>query len=448
MKEISSKDRKQLAKQRKTAAKQAQKFHKQQEKKAKKSSSASSKRSSSKIEQAVNSRKPIKFENISREEKFRRESDKKIRNLKPQDFEDGYYIDEYSERIKQERRAKQIHEQESEVIRRNHKPLTAKQIRMKRIVMSVSILLIVLVIGAVLSLTVLFKTEKIVVEGGKYYYDEQIIAFSNVKLQQNIFIASFGSTPEEISENLPYVEDAKISFSIPDTVTIKITDAVPSYVIKNGNNYLIVSSKGRILDSATENFDNLPELTCGELKSTEIGQFVSFSDESIPDILQDVSESLRANNIENITGFDVTDPANITLNYDNRITINLGLPEDVEYKLRTAMAIINDKLDPNNTGTVTGTLDVSTCNTNKVSRYKPLEETTVPSTTVPETTAPVSDDVWTDYGSEWTDDGSSYSDGSEWSDDGSVYLDGSEWYDDGSVYSDGSDWSGDGTIYN
>lgn len=427
MKEISSKDRKQLAKQRKSAAKQAQKFHKEQEKKAKKSSSASSKRSSSKIEQAFNSRKPVKFENISREEKFRRESDKKIRNLKPQDFEDGYYIDEYSERIKQERRAKQIHEQESEVIHRINKPLTAKQIRIRRIMISVSILLIVLVIGAILSLTVLFKTEKIVVEGDDYYYDEQIIAFSNVKLQQNIFIASLGSTPEEICENLPYVEEAKVSFSIPDTVTIKITDAVPSYVIKSGNDYLLVSSKGRILDSATENTDRLPELTCGELKSTEIGQYVSFSDESIPDILQDVSESIRANKVENITGFDVTDPANITLNYDNRITINLGLPEDIDYKLRTAMAIINDKLDPNNTGTVTGTLDVSTCNTNKVSRYKPFEETTVPSTTVPETTAPAYDDgTWTDD-STWTDDGA-------WTDDGTVYSDGSEWSDDGTAY--------------
>lgn len=400
---ISSKDRKQIEKQRKNAAKEAHKYHKEQEKKAKKSSSSTKKRSTSKIEQAVNSKKTIKFENISREEKFRRESEKKIRNLKPRDFEDGYYIDEYSERKKQERRAKEIHEQESEIIHKNTKPLTAKQIRIKRIIISASIFLVVLTIGVILSLTVLFKTEKIVVEGGdQYYYDEQIIGFSNVKLQQNIFIAKMNSTPEAITKNLAYVEEAKVSFSIPDTVIIKVTDAVPSYVINIDGSYLVISAKGRILDKVPENKDKLPELTCGELTSTNIGDFVSFNDENIADILEDVSASLIANEVDNITGFDVTDSSNITLLYDNRITINLGLPDDVDYKIRTAMAIISEKLDPNNTGTVSGTLDVSTCNTNKMSHYKPddsVSPTVIPVTTVPVTEVPttVNPDIYNWY---------------------------------------------------
>ncbi len=413
---LSSKDRKQLAKQRKEAAKQAQKYHKEQEKKSKKSSN----HSNSKIEQAVNSRKTIKFENISREEKFMRESEKKIRNLEPKDFEDGYYIDEYTERKKQKRRAQMIQEQESEVIRRSKKPRTAKQLRIKRILISTAILLVVLVIGIVLSLTVLFKTENIEVEGDRYYYEEQIIAFSNVQLQQNIFIATAGSTPESISENLPYVEEANVSFSIPDTVKIKITNAIPSYVIKQANGYLLISSKGRILDTIFENTDKLPELKCGELNVTEVGKNVSFTDENVPDILQAVSESLIENDVEDITGFDVTNTANITLNYDNRITINIGLPEDIDYKIKTAMAIINEKLDPNGTKTITGTLDVSTSNTNKVSRYLPFEETQ-PLTTEPQTTAPVDDegsydwsqDSYTDYG--YTDDAYN-SDDSGWDD--------------------------------
>lgn len=401
---LSSKDRKQLAKQRKTAAKQAQKYHKEQGRKSKKSSKQQP-RSNSKIEQAVNARKTIKFENISREEKFMRESERKIRNLEPKDFEDGYYIDEYTERKKQRRRAQIIQEQESEVIRRSKKPRTKKQLKIQRILVSTAILLVVLAVGITLSLTVLFKTEKIEVEGDKYYYEDQIIAFSNVQLQQNIFIATMGSTPENISENLPYVEEADISFSIPDTVKITIKNAIPSYVIKNGNEYLLVSSKGRILDTITENTDNLPELKCGELTVTEVGKFVSFTDENVTDILEAVSESIIENEVKDITGFDVTDTANITLNYDNRITINIGLPEDIDYKIKTAMTIINEKLDPNDTKTITGTLDVSSCNTNKMSRYLPFE-TTVPVTTEPQTTAPV--DEYSNY--DWSQD--SYTDDS------------------------------------
>lgn len=406
---LSSHDRKQLAKQRKTAAKQAQKYHKEQEKKAKKSSAETKKRSASKIEEAVNSRKNIKFENISREEKYRRESEEKIRNLEPQDFSDGYYIDEYGARQKQERRAKEIHDQESEVIHRRKKPITQKQLRRRRILLYSGIFAIVLVIGIILSFTVLFKTEKIEVEGDKYYYEDQIIAFSGVELQQNIFTEVLSSTPDKISENLPYVENADISFSIPDTITIKITNAVPSYVIKNGDKYLLISSKGRILDSVDSNEDKLPELKCDKLLSTKLGDYVSFSDENVPDILEDVSESLKANDVKNITGFDVTDTANITLDYDNRITINIGLPEDIDYKIRTAMTIINDKLDPNNTGTIAGTLDVSSCNTTKMSHYKPAA--TAAPTTAPATTAPV-DNSYYDDGYTW--DEGAYDDSYAW----------------------------------
>ena len=140
----------------------------------------------------------------------------------------------------------------------------------------------------------------------------------------------------------------------------------------------------------------------------------------MPDILQAVSESLIENEVKDITGFDVTDTANITLNYDNRIIVNIGLPEDVDYKIKTAMAIINEKLDPNGSKTITGTLDVSTANTNKVSRYLPFEET-VPVTTEPQTTVPMGEDGIYD----WSQD--TYTDG-EYSEDAYV-LDDSGWND-------------------
>lgn len=314
---------------------------------------------------------------ISREEKFIQESEEKIQNLAPRDFQDGgYIVDEYGERKKQERRAKEIREQESEVINRPKKPFTAKELTRKNLIMYGSILLCVLVVGIVLSFTVLFKTQNIVVEGDEYYYDDQIIAFSNVEKNQNIFIATMFSTPQNIVDNLPYCEYVSISFSIPDTINIKVKDAVPSYIIGNSGQYYYVSARGRILECSNENRGDLPELTCDELQSTKIGDYVSFSNNKIPEILEEVSVGLDELEVQKITGFDVTDTANITLEYDNRIKINLGLPEDIKYKIQTAMVIINEKLDPNNTGVVSGTLDVSGCNTTKISHYKP--DTTSP----------------------------------------------------------------------
>ena len=348
---LSSKEKKELARQRKENAKQAQKFHKEQEKRAKKSSSKSKKQkdekpakpSASKIEEAVNSGKTAKFQKISREEKFRRESEEKIRNLKPQDFEDGYYIDEYSEKQRRERRAQVIRKQETETIRRNKKPMTSKQIRIRRILM------------------VLFKTENIIVEGCSYYYDDQIISYSNVSLQQNIFISKMNSTPQDIIDNFAYVEDARVDFNIPDTITITITDAVPAYYMTEGNNYLLISAKGRVLERTETKPDGLPELICGEVTGKEVGEYIKFDDPSVPDLLNTVANSLSDNSFTGIVGFDVTDTTAITLDYEGRIKINVGVAEDLDYKLRTAQAIIDKKLDPNHTGQVYGNLDVSTC---------------------------------------------------------------------------------------
>ncbi len=435
MSDITSKEKRELAKRRKEAAKQAQKYHKNQKKKAKKSSDATQvvnfpkekKNSGSKIEEAVNSGKTTKFQKISREEKFRRESKERIRNLEPRDFEDGYYIDEYSEKKRTERRAKIIRKQEREVIRRNKKPVTQKQARNRRLIIGITILLAVLVIGAILSLTVLFKTEKIDIEGDEYYYEEQIIAFSNVSLQQNIFLAAIGGTPQEIVKKLPYVEDAKISFAIPDTVTIKITNALPAYYVKDGDNYLVISSKGRVLDTETEAPEGATELICNDFSNKEVGSYISFEDKAVTDILESVAVSLKANGLENITAFDVTDTSAIKINYAGRIEINIGVAEDIDYKIKTAAAIINQKLDPNKTGQVYGTLDVSTCSKNKMSHYKPAETEPV---TQAASTVPADNSGGT--GTEWSAD--TYDYGNAYDPNAGIYDNS---YDNSNNYSNG-----------
>lgn len=456
---MDSKDKKQLAKQRKEAARQAQKFHREQQKQNKKSSEKQKKSgtSKSKIKDAVNARRAKRreerSEHLTREEKYLREGEEKLRNLQPRDHEEGYYIDEYAEKQRQEKRAKEIRKQENEVIRRNKKPMSSKQIRIRRILISAGIFAVVIVVGVILSLTVLFKTEKIEVDGDIYYDKNQIIAFSNVKEQQNIFIGTWNSTPEEIVKNLPYVEGATISFAIPDTISITIRNAVPTYAVKDGNGYLIVSSKGRILDTANFKTDDLVELKCGEIKEREKGKYINFGDDSVPDILHSVAKSFADNGVDKITGFDITNLSAITINYDHRIDINIGLPEDIDYKIKTAFTIINEKLDPNNTGTITGTLDVSTCNKNKISHYKP---SATQATTVPSTTAPVAEngDGANNYGggtnNEYNGDAENYGENNnnDTYDNGysenygaydGYYDGGAQTYDDGQTYNYGVD---------
>lgn len=245
------------------------------------------------------------------------------------------------------------------------------------------------------------------------------------------------NTSEKVVENLSYIESVSVSFNIPDTITITVVDATPSYVIPNGKSFLLISSKGRILEEITENTDKLPLLTCGEVKTTEVGKYVAFNDANVPDILSDVSQCLIDNKIKNITAFDVSDTANIKLVYDGKITINIGLPDDIDYKIRTAMTIINEKLDPNNTGLVAGTLDVSACSTSKISHYKPAAtQPTAATQATTQAATQAADSSGDGTGSNYTWDDGTYSDGNT-----GYYDDGQG---DGNGYSADGGYSGDG----
>lgn len=375
------------------------------------------------------------------------------------EYNDGFYVDE--SRIRKEKAAK-IKKQKN---KKQKAPISPKRRRIKHIITYVVIFSVVVIIGIVLSLTVLFKTEKINVEGNTLYDDEQIIQLSSVQLEENIFLAKFGATPEKIEDVLPYIEEARVDFKIPDTITITVKNAEPAYVVVIDNKFYKISASGRILELSQQNIEDLPIILCSNIKNTEIGKYLEYSDESIVKFLKEINDCIEANEYKNINFIDIRDPAKISLIYDYRIKIVIGLPEDISYKLKTAMTIIAEKLDQNGTVRSEGTLDVSKCNSTKKSYFKDekiqldvalptvaTQPQTEQPTTQPETqpaTEWIPDDSYT-----WTpsdDGGYSYDDYSDggYSDDytGDDYSDGG-YSDDysGDDYSDGGysdDYSGD-----
>jgi cell division septal protein FtsQ len=221
----------------------------------------------------------------------------------------------------------------------------------------------------VLSFTVLFKTENIVVKGNKYYEDDTIIQLAGVTEGENIFLASMVGDSDGIKNSLPYVKNATISFQIPNTVVINITHEKPYCTLKSGDDLYLVNENGRILEKVTKRNKKLMLVTAPELKNPKIGSNISFSNNKATKAFNTISESLVENNYKNITAINVKKLSDISITYDNRIKIELGFPDDIDYKIRTAFTIINEKLDPNNAGRIKGVLNVSECNTTKKSYF-------------------------------------------------------------------------------
>ena len=244
--------------------------------------------------------------------------------------------------------------------------------KVRNIVTSCAIVSVVLIICVVLSLTVLFKTQNYEISGNTVYEEKDIIKTCGISKNENIFLANKHAAEKRLKKEYAYIEQADVSFNIPDTITIDITEAVPAYIVKvSDKNYLVCSSKGRVLEkTSTKKGYELPIFVGSDITNGDIGDYVKFEDKKTLDIINSVVTVFTDNGYTGITEIDATNTSNITFTYDNRIKVKLGLPEDISYKVRTAMTIITEKIDLNGSDATKGELDVSNCNTTKKSYFR------------------------------------------------------------------------------
>ena len=256
------------------------------------------------------------------------------------------------------------------------KELTGSQRKKRTRIKNYIAFFVIVGVAVILSFNVLFKTNEIVVENanGTPYSDSVIIEKSGLKLHGNIFSARKKAAVKNIVDNLPYIEDAEITFKIPATQVIRVEPAIPSYEVAVNGGYAIISEKGRVLEINESQLSTIPLLKGLKVTDTEVGKYISFEKATTQQILDEVIANINENEVPLIYGIDISNAASIKLNYDNRITILIGLPEEVGYKLRTAMAIINTQLAPNDKGD----LDVSLSNGDrKASYFTPIYSNTV-----------------------------------------------------------------------
>lgn len=267
------------------------------------------------------------------------------------------------------------------------KTMTPRKRKIKRFLTAFSIFFVIAVISVMLSLTVFFKTERIIVTGETRYAQDEIVELSGIETGENIFLCDKAAASKKIVDALPFVAQANVGFVIPNAITIEIVEEVPSYVIGYSDGYYILGENGRILEKTADNYYNLPVVHGTEMTTNVTGEYADFTDEDITNILNRLVNVLEAYEFDKVTVIDISDTANIKFVYDDRITVIIGYPEDISYKVKTAQTIINEKLDPNNTGLIKGTLDVSMCKETSKSYFNE-NEVYVPPQTQQATTTP------------------------------------------------------------
>ncbi|MEF2919040.1 MAG: FtsQ-type POTRA domain-containing protein [Acutalibacteraceae bacterium] len=267
----------------------------------------------------------------------------------------------------------------------NKKPLTKGQRKAKNMFVSGCIVLGALIFGIVLSLTVLFKCEQIEVVGVTRYAQQDIIKASNLNYGQNLFITNRDNASNSIEQKYPYIESADITFALPNKFIISVNEATPEYYIQSGTKFYITSKNSKLLEEVAKRELDIPTIKGCKLKNPKVGAEVNVENDKVTTVLSQVAQCVANNGVTGIKEIDLTDMSGIELNYQNRITIVIGMPEYIEYKFRTAMTIIYNKLSDTDIGKLdcSGLVKDRTDGKSNASYFRPnnlIVESTEPAT--------------------------------------------------------------------
>lgn len=216
-----------------------------------------------------------------------------------------------------------------------------RRIRKRRLIIFFIVFIILLLcVGVVLSLTVFFPIEKINVSGSKVYNSADIQKHSGVLIGDNLFVASEERAEQQLKAKLPYVESITFERKLPGTLNIKVTDADEYIAYYKNNSYFTVSKSGWVLKKDSEPPDKLFTVSGVDVK-LNVGEQIIFNKNSDKEILNEIIDTLNENDIK-INKIDLTDRISLSINVEDRFTVDLGNANNIQEKIKHLSGMIKN----------------------------------------------------------------------------------------------------------
>lgn len=206
-----------------------------------------------------------------------------------------------------------------------------------------------------LALTLFFRIRTIHVSGNSRYDRDTIIQAAQIREGDNLFLMNKYDAAARIRRTLPYVETVQFRRTLPDTLSIVVTECTsPAAVIQDGQAYLLCD-KGIIVDQMSPAAaKKLPQVEGLTLIDPVVGSEAATADdqtlalEQLLELLQALDDRALAGDVQSI---DLTDPSQITLRYLDRFDVCFPRSTDYGYKLDYLLAVV-EKLEINEKGTI------------------------------------------------------------------------------------------------
>jgi predicted nucleic acid-binding Zn ribbon protein len=228
-----------------------------------------------------------------------------------------------------------------------------KQRQRRKMLTLFLLVLLIAVVGVVLSLTVFFKITQINVVDSTVYGKKQVIEASGIKVNENMFLTDSEKAAKKIETALPYISDVSIKKSITGKMTVTVTETKAAMAFEDGENFLIISPEGKVLERAKIISENVCVVEGVTFKEAKEGKTVVLADIMSSDgetvlrtgekLLEDLILAYKGSEEYlgcKISQIDVSDINNLEMVYEYRILLKCGEISKLDETLKFAGAII------------------------------------------------------------------------------------------------------------
>ena len=238
---------------------------------------------------------------------------------------------------------------------RHQRSQKEQRVFMARVRAAAAFIAALILIAAVLFLTPLFDIKSISISGNTIVSADQASALIGGAKGTNLFLASKSGMENKL-KTLKYIKDVSIKKSLfPPSVDITVSEYAPAGYVQAGSQFLILDKDLYIIDEAGDfDLNTLPCVTGMQIKKGETGStLIPESEETGKAVRTFLNVMAQNNETANTVSADFGNMNNITVNYENRITVYCGTQIDLERKLQLLCAAVeNENIGPEARGTI------------------------------------------------------------------------------------------------
>ncbi len=198
--------------------------------------------------------------------------------------------------------------------------------------------IIIVIVLAVLSNTVLFNCNSIEVEGNSRYTVEQILAPSGLEVGQNLLHINTAQAEKRISAALNYIDMVEVSKVFPTKIKITVKEAEKWFLVSQDGVTAAVSRMGRIVELGSES--GLPTVVGYEAEELIPGAALTSAESGKTLLPLQLLEKAESCGITGITLIDLTDRFDISIECGDNITLEIGGIADIDSKLAVGAEVL------------------------------------------------------------------------------------------------------------